>query len=685
MNTAETMFEDIRWMLLVAVFLVSVLTVFVWLVQYTIGRWNAGAVAWVLPRNLKPQVLARGVWVSLRKLRFGRDAGARDSAGAKGVLSSLFSFRSFRENYARAWIRALNEQACRHGSSIQITFEDSLHLLPSASIRQVTCVDKSAHTMVLQCDCSVDMVTFPLTVTQQSPAAVSMDMYQVTIAPVQAQLMVCLEEVEEEGLLVSWSFSEQPQLSLSVTPCRVKQEGCEEKVDINMIEDLVENAIVNTHPAMMVNLKACMSDPTSPGKRQSLRRGSLAGGAPVQRILVRQLRASGLCRGGGQFGRLGELCCVLDLDPPTQEARSSFLPSPFRPGGELEWSEDMALDLDADTKELRVRLVERNSAGEKFLPGHASLPLDLLRRTPIGRQVLSVNTGPGIPPTATVAMELLFQEPGNIHRLCDDSQLRLPPNHAQKVEKEHNPMPQDEREIMAPSAQTQLYLDCRPSSPSCSPHRVELAERAREPCRNFSPPTGLKIPLSNGLDPVDDTAIRHLSMKRASSKRGNTIIAAGSKAPTAAEESACLIGCTASGLQGEHSPGPNNCDQSGSQKAGLQDSDDAVYSGNSERPSTDDVESETGSTGALETRSLKDHKVGFLRSGTKLLFRRKAQQKDSSLSRSHEDVSNMSQGSVTRKKSGSFSRRLIKRFSFRSRSKSKTSTSDNETPATAHE
>lgn len=39
-----------------------------------------------------------------------------------------------------------------------------------------------------------------------------------------------------------------------------------------------------------------------------------------------------------------------------------------------------------------------------------------------------------------------------------------------------------------------------------------------------------------------------------------------------------------------------------------QDLDETTRSDISERPSVEDVESETGSTGALETRSLKDHK-----------------------------------------------------------------------------
>ena len=43
-----------------------------------------------------------------------------------------------------------------------------------------------------------------------------------------------------------------------------------------------------------------------------------------------------------------------------------------------------------------------------------------------------------------------------------------------------------------------------------------------------------------------------------------------------------------------------------------QDPDETTPSDVSERPSVDDVESDTGSTGALETRSLKDHKGNVL-------------------------------------------------------------------------
>lgn len=67
--------------------------------------------------------------------------------------------------------------------------------------------------------------------------------------------------------------------------------------------------------------------------------------------------------------------------------------------------------------------------------------------------------------------------------------------------------------------------------------------------------------------------------------------------------------------------------------------------------------------------------VSFLRSGTKLIFRRKSKQKEAGLSQSHDDLSNIATDSTPGKKAGSFSHRLIKRFSFKSKSKPKVSDS----------
>ncbi|XP_039514650.1 phospholipid transfer protein C2CD2L isoform X2 [Pimephales promelas] len=699
-------FQDVSWLVQLVLFCASLLVVLAWLVQFSLGllrpRWSRVQgkkdTPWRLPLSLTHQTLTGGVWGSLLRLRLGRDgAGTDTEAGVKGLLSSLFVFKSFREHWQRAWVRALNEQACRQGSSIQITFDDSLQLPTSASIDCVTCTEQSVRSMVLQCNCSVDTITFPVTVTQQSPAAVSMDTYQITMKPMQAQLQVCLEEVEEEGLLVSWTFSKQPHLSLTVkSRQRVQKEGSDVEVDNDMIAALVEDTLYTTHPAMILNLRACVSSPAFPREKQIGGLNSPSQSTPVKRILVHQLRATDVKK--GCQSHVGELCCVLSLDTPSIEYRTGFLtPSPS-PGAALHWTDDFTLDVGPETKELKVRLVEKNSKGEQFLPGRASLPLDLSKRIPNGQHNLSIAPGHGLAPTAIVTLELLYLESGDLRACQNATPLRSSVTPSKKVDVDRTIMPDGTIVTTVTTIQSRLKLDHKlgADSPSRSPSKVEVTEKTPSVLTNSlqsstsASPTPSKGTLPNGLDPVAETAIRQLTEsaskvpKKTPTKRSTLIISGVSKVPITEDDSALSVGYAAAmdaALQGAHSPSgpPNHHGASAHQEGGETTPSDA-----SERPSVDDAESETGSTGALETRSLKDHKVGFLRSGTKLLFRRKNREKDPSFSQSHEDVSNLGNDSSTascsstsRKKSGSFSRRLIKRFSFRSsKTKGKSSTAN---------
>ncbi|KAA0717082.1 Phospholipid transfer protein C2CD2L [Triplophysa tibetana] len=695
-------FQDVGWLVQVALFCASLLVVLAWLVQFSLTlvrpRWRTKVLGkretpWQLPLSLTHQTLTGGVWGSLLRLRIGRDGPGSDTeAGVKGLLSSLFAFKSFREHWQRAWVRALNEQACRQGSSIQITFDDNLQLPTSASIDHVTCTNQSTHSMVLQCNCSLDTITFPVTVTQQSPATVSMDTYQITMEPMVAQLQVCLEEVEEEGLLVSWTFSKQPQLSITVTPRqRVQKEGSDRTVDRDMIAALVEDTLYTTHPAMILNLRACVSSPAFPREKQLGGLNSLSPNSLVRKIMVHQLRATNVRKGCQTHA--GELCCVVSLDTSSIEHRTGFLtPSPST-GAVLNWTDDITLELAPATKELKVRLVEKNSKGEQFLPGHASLPLDLSKKIPNGQHKLSITPGHGLAPTAVVTLELLCVELSDLRCSQNATPLRSSVTPSKKVDVDRTIMPDGTIVTTVTTIQSRLKVDRKlGDSPSRSPSKVEVTEKAPTVLTNSSasPTPSTEGTLPNGLDPVAETAIRQLTEsaskvpKKTPTKRSTLIISGVSKVPITEDDSAvsvCYAAAMDAALQGAQSP----CGNTNNLGAGPhQEAEETTPSDASERPSVDDAESETGSTGGLETRSLKDHKVGFLRSGTKLLFRRKHREKDPSLSQSHEDVSNLGNDSSTascsstsRKKSGSFSRRLIKRFSFRSsKTKGKSATAN---------
>ncbi|GAB5577154.1 phospholipid transfer protein C2CD2L isoform X1 [Prionailurus iriomotensis] len=691
--------QDVGWAALLILFAASLLTVFGWLLQYARGLWLARARG---GRGPGPALAAEpagslrelGVWRSLLRLRPTR-AGAPEEPGVRGLLASLFAFKSFRENWQRAWVRALNEQACRDGSSIQIAFEEVPQLPPRASISHVTCVDQSERTMVLHCQLSAEEVMFPVSVTQQSPAAVSMETYHVTLTLPPTQLEVSLEEIPDEGLLVSWAFTDRPDLSLTVLPKLQARERGEEQVDLSTIEELIEDAIVSTQPAMMVNLRACSAPgglvpsekpPTVPQAQPAISRRI--------RLFLRQLRASHL---GGELEGTGELCCVAELDNPAQQKWTK----PTSAGPDVEWTDDLALDLGPQSRELTLKVLRNSSSADTELLGQVMLPVGSPSRPLSRRQVCPLTLGPGkaLGPAATIAVELQYEE-GSPRNLGTPAPSTPRPSitPTKKIELDRTIMPDGTIVTTVTTVQSRPRVEGKLDSPSRSPSKVEVTEKTTTVLSESSGPSSAshssspgESHLSNGLDPVAETAIRQLTepsgraAKKTPTKRSTLIISGVSKVPIAQDELALSLGYAASleaSMQddagtsgGPSSPPPDPPAMSPgpldplSSPTSVQEADETTRSDISERPSVDDVESETGSTGALETRSLKDHKVSFLRSGTKLIFRRRPRQKEAGLSQSHDDLSNTTATPSVRKKAGSFSRRLIKRFSFKSKPK----------------
>ncbi|NWZ94875.1 C2C2L protein, partial [Nesospiza acunhae] len=665
---------DLGWAALVLLFAASLLTVAAWLLQY----WRSTA---------------------LRALR--RRGAAGGEAGARALLAALLALRSLREQWQRAWVRALNSQARRHGSSVQITFEEGPQLPQAANISCVTCKGQSDHSMVLWCHLSAEAVKFPVSVTQQSPVAVSVDTYHVTLAVLQAQVEIQLEEIQNEGLLVSWTFKDRPDLDLFVLPRLGLPEKDEGRADLSTIKDLVEDTIVSTKPAMMVNLVACTAGASAvPSNKLTRESPSRVAAAPLgSKLLLRNLRVLNLgCQGKGG---VGEIRCVAELDsPPQQKWTRPVIGGSVSAAGEMEWNDEFFLELGPRSKELKLQVLRSSDGGGSVLLAYATLLIDSLDKQPSGRQVCSLAPGAGqsLTAEATITLELLFQESPASLNAPHATSLRTSITPTKKVEMDRTIMPDGTIVTTVTTIQSRPKADCKLDSPSRSPSKVEVTEKKttvllETGCSHGHLPSSSRDShLPNGLDPVAETAIRQLTemnnktTKKTPTKRSTLIISGVSKVPIAQDEMALSLGYAAS-LEAT-AYGGSEADSTGDQMhdftellrplealpLGQRDSqelDETTRSDVSERPSVEDVESETGSTGALETRSLKDHKVSFLRSSTKLIFRRRSKQKEAGLSQSHDDLSNVTANSTTRKKTGSFSHRLIKRFSFKSKSKPK--------------
>ncbi|XP_069470481.1 phospholipid transfer protein C2CD2L isoform X1 [Ambystoma mexicanum] len=673
---------DLGWLCLLLLFAASLLTVLVWLAQYSHGLWS---------RSIQNPPEPAGIWKSLLRLGFSVGEGARvPEAGVRGLLSSLFTFKSFRENWQRAWVKALNEQASKDRSSVQITFEENLQLPMTANITHVTCADQSDCSMVLLCQLSAQAVTFSVSVTQQSPAAVSMDTYQVTLSLLQTQLEICLEEAQNEGLLVSWSFRDRPNLTLDIVPKLQIRENNDGKADLSTIQELIRDTLIGTQPAMMVNLKACGSG-MSPSTQLQQGTPTTSPHSGAIRLFLRQLRAQNVCR--SEKGGSGELCCVAELDSPVQQKCTR--PAKASTGSarnEVEWSEEVFFELSVRSKELRLKVLESSVSGESVLLAHTTVLLSSPFKHLCGKQVypltssLRLCTGPA----PTITLEFVCQGSPQYRSSQYPVPLRTSITPTKKVEMDRTIMPDGTIVTTVTTIQSRPKMDGKLDSPSRSPSKVEVMENKptmlSESCTPGASPTSSRDShMSSGLDPVAETAIRQLTEtnrapKKTPTKRSTLIISGVSKIPIDQDEMALSLGYAASmdaTMQEESfmadtqdsTSTPPSVETTASGQRISQEVDDTTRSDISERPSVDDIESETGSTGALETRSLKDHKVGFLRSGTKLLFRKRKRQKEAGLSQSHDDLSNAVATNDTRKKSGSFSRRLIKRFSFKSKPK----------------
>ncbi|XP_071305520.1 phospholipid transfer protein C2CD2L isoform X5 [Agelaius tricolor] len=633
-------------------------------------QWRAGSRDRLLPRSGKPRLRASPGQRSHRR-----------PAGWRAVLPGCR-------------MREIGK------SSVQITFEEGPQLPQAANISCVTCKGLSDHSMVLWCHLSAEAVKFPVSVTQQSPVAVSVDTYHVTLAVLQAQVEIHLEEIQNEGLLVSWTFKDRPDLDLFVLPRLGLPEKDEGRADLSTIKDLVEDTIVSTKPAMMVNLVACTAVASAiPSNKLTRESPSRVAAAPlVSKLLLRNLRVLNLgCQGKGG---VGEIRCVAELDsPPQQKWTRPVIGGSVGAAGEMEWNDEFFLELGPRSKELKLQVLRSSDGGGNVLLAYATLLIDSLDKQPSGRQVCSLAPGAGqsLTAEATIALELLYQESPASLNAPHATSLRTSITPTKKVEMDRTIMPDGTIVTTVTTIQSRPKADCKLDSPSRSPSKVEVTEKTTvllETGRPHGhlPSSSRDSRLPNGLDPVAETAIRQLTetnnktTKKTPTKRSTLIISGVSKVPIAQDEMALSLGYAAS-LEAT-AYGDSEADSTADQMhdftelsqplealpSGQRDSqelDETTRSDVSERPSVEDVESETGSTGALETRSLKDHKVSFLRSGTKLIFRRRSKQKEAGLSQSHDDLSNVTANSTTRKKTGSFSHRLIKRFSFKSKSKPK--------------
>ncbi|KAM4044886.1 C2 domain-containing protein 2 isoform 2-T4 [Anomaloglossus baeobatrachus] len=516
-------FGEFRWLCLVTLFFASLVTIAVYLVQYVLNGW----------------------WKRKTKTPF---SGAQSEADS--LLSWILSLNSWRSQWLKAWIAALNEEAGKRGGSLRLAFEEDNGPRPlELAVKQVGSVVKSYNDKVVSCSVVGDYLQFAVRVTRTLPANSGCQVYSVRITPLHIHLELRIKEGAGKDVQVTWSMGNFCDLDLQVQP-KTKLETPGSGAIRETLEDILKNLMGCVRPQVDLSSKPAdvkeyqnisgvfspLICPPKPPRAHELK------------LQVRNIKATLT----GNVETSGMVTCSAQLNDPVQR----FTTAAIQQSANLSWEDEFLFELNAKSRDLQLQLSDPGTPAGGPPLACASVPLDLFRKNPSGRQNYSLT--PGSPLSGTVSAQFLFVEPNEVKSWT----VPVP---AKKVEKDRTVMPcgtvvttvtsvtsKPRIEGKSPAA---THSDKTSDSPSRTPPKIKVIERDFS-IQAIPSQTGVvskalsssdtELLMLNGSDPVAEVAIRQLressrqSLK--SPRKKSTIIISGiSKSVLTQDDEATLM------------------------------------------------------------------------------------------------------------------------------------------------
>ncbi|XP_054021835.1 C2 domain-containing protein 2 isoform X1 [Dryobates pubescens] len=682
---------ELRWCALVALFVAALATLAVYLVQYALLALRRSRPP---PRPLPPPPPQR-------------DELLEES---DSVLAWALSLGSWRRQWRRAWVTALNAEAAARADSQLLTFEEddppeSLEL----AVKQVVSVVKSAQEKVVSCNVVGDSVKFVVTVS--STSAAEGQSYSVKLSPVHLQLQLCVKD-KGEDVKVEWLLINADETNFEIQPTDQEGQTAGTCAISETLRDVLKNLFSSVSPSVVLSTR-----PTDIKEVQNVQNLSLLpqGTSPPKPPRAHELKllVKNIAVNLTDHSAAGStnLVCIVQLNDPMQKFSSSVAKNAVNPF----WKEEFIFELSAKSKVLQLQIVEDGKL-DNPLSAKVTVPLDLFRKQPSGQQSFALNSssesspepGPGL---GSISAEFSFIEPGELKTWQVSSSVP-----ATKIEMDRTVMPCGTVVTTVTAVKTKPRLEGRSSplstdSPVKTPVKVKVIEKdvSVQPIHSHGAPVSKTLSSSdtellvlNGTDPVAEAAIRQLSesakQKLKSPRKKSTIIISGvSKTSLTQDSEAALMMDYAAAMDNSCKVDPPTVEKSVAKVT----SDEELSLGTSEIvPDSDPQQSvhkawnlENGSQqwdtntfldqtcdeiscsslSVSETGSMKKSKGGILRKSAKLFFRRRHHQKDPGMSQSHNDLVYLQQplSEETRKKGGTLSRILSRKLLSKHKSKSK--------------
>ncbi|XP_035288135.1 C2 domain-containing protein 2 isoform X1 [Anguilla anguilla] len=526
--------SSLQWLCMVTLFIASVVTVLVYFVQYFFGDLRAGTVSKHEIRN----------W---------------DEADA--LLNWALSLKSWRCQWKKSWIRALNEEAKKPTRGVQITFEEDDVQASDLAVSHVSSFRKSTELKNVRCRVVGEKLQASFTAARTEASSAGPQRYNVKISPLQLQLDLQMREVSEE-VQVAWTLSNLEVWDLQLTPSHT-QSGVVDP-SVSEIRDRLRQVLCGARPSVLLS-----SRPAQPAELKDARAKASQVASPPKpprahdwKLLVKNIRVTG----GQEDGAAGSTnpYCVLQLDDPPQKVSTSVCRSTSSPS----WDQPYIFELSGRSKELIIQVLDEGQPQESALIGQVSVPFDLVKKQPKGQQTFALLNKDQ--EAGTLSTEFKYLEPSEVR-----SWQTPTPALTKKVEMDRTVMPCGTVVTTITAVKSKpgrtLPAALNGESPLKAPPKSKLSGRRVSEQHSVSGATVSKalsssdteLLILNGTDPVAEAAIRQLhesaKQKLKSPVRKSTIIISGvAKTPLSQDDEMALMAGYAAAMDASMTEGPSS-------------------------------------------------------------------------------------------------------------------------------